>query len=229
VNSHLGHGEARVEDAKLTGAAGVLGVAVGTVGAAVVAPFWWTLNTGSSSRQIALYMRAHRTDQLAGMVLMTLGVTLWLAFAAGLWDQLRRRLGRDGFLTISVLAGLVVTVALLLTGFTAGWVLTYRPASTADARLLYDLAFGTLAISGMPTALALTAYAALVFQTGVLPRSTAWLAIVAALAHIALLGSFFPRHGLYSLEGLTITVIPFTLFAWIAHTGVVLWRHGDHA
>jgi hypothetical protein len=135
----------------------------------------------------------------------------------------------DGFLSSCFAFGMVATVTLLLTGFTALWVLTYRNATTGDARLLYDLTFGMLAMSGAPTAIALAAYGALILQTAALPRSTAWFAIIAAIAHVALLGTFLSSSGFFSLEGQVITVIPGTLFVWIAYTGVTMLRNNHPA
>lgn len=92
------------------------------------------------------------------------------------------------------------------------------------AGLLYDLTFGLLAMSGMPTAIALIAYAGVVFRTRGLPFATAWIALVAAAAHVALLASFVIEEGFFSLQGEVIMTIPATLFLWIAVTGVALLR-----
>jgi hypothetical protein len=211
--------------AKLTGAAGVLGVASGTVGGVIIAPVWRFPATTSTSHQIAQYVLSHRTELLIGMGLNTLGVTLWLVFAAGVWSRLRRQPGADGFLSSCFVFGMVATVTLLLSGFTAFWVLASRDATLADARLLYDLTFGLLAMSGAPTAIALGAYGALILQTHALPRGTAWFAIIATIAHVALLATFIPASGFFSLEGQVITAIPGTLFVWIAYTGVAMLRN----
>jgi hypothetical protein len=48
------------------------------------------------------------------------------------------------------LLGFVSFVTLLLAGFTAFFVLVYRGAEAPDPKLLYDLAFGLLAMSGAP-------------------------------------------------------------------------------
>jgi hypothetical protein len=69
----------------------------------------------------------------------------------------------------------------------------YRIPEASEPRLLYDLSFGLLAMSGVPTALALGSYAALAFRSAQLPTATAWLAAIAALAHLMLLASLGPR------------------------------------
>ena len=111
---------------------------------------------------------------------------------------------------------------LLLAGFTAFLVLVYRDADVGDPRLLYDLTFGLLAMSGAPTAIALGSYAALAFRTAALSRWTAWLGVVGAVAHVALLASFVASEGFFSLEGEVIIAIPATLFLWIIGTGIAM-------
>ena len=101
-------------------------------------------------------------------------------------------------------------------------VLVYGDADVGDPRLLYDLTFGLLAMSGAPTAIALGSYAALVLRSTGLPRWTAWLGVVGALAHVALLASFVVSEGFFSLQGQVITAVPATLFAWIIGTGIAM-------
>lgn len=122
-----------------------------------------------------------------------------------------------------MLRGRVVSfVTLILAGFAVFFVLVYRVPQGSEARLLYDLAFGLLAMSGAPTAVALGSYAAQVLRVGRLPRWTASLAAVAAGAHVALLVSFLVPHGFFSLEGAGIIAILATLFVWIAGTSIAL-------
>ena len=55
-------------------------------------------------------------------------------------------------------------------------------------------------------------------------------ALVAALAHVALLASFVVPRGFFALQGQVITVIPALLWAWILAAGVALIRaRGRHA
>jgi hypothetical protein len=110
---------------------------------------------------------------LVAMVLNTAAVGLWLAFGVGVWIWLRERTGSVSFLSVCFLVGLVSFVTLLLAGFTVAFVLFYRAPNAPDPRLLYDLGFGLLAMSGVPTALALGSYAGQVLRDSRLP---AWLA-----------------------------------------------------
>jgi hypothetical protein len=206
---------------RLAGAAGVLGTALGVVGS-LVADILNAPATTASAAEIVESVEGNRTGLLVGMLLSTAAVSLWLVFGAGVWVRLRRASGPESLAAACFAFGFVGFVTLLLAGFTAYFVLVYRDADVGDPRLLYDLTFGLLAMSGAPTAIALGSYAALVFRSSALPRWTAWLGVVGALAHIALLASFVVSEGFFSLEGQVITALPATLFIWILGTGIAM-------
>lgn len=106
--------------------------------------------------------------------------------------------------------------------------MAYRAPHISTARTLYDLSFGLLALSGLPTALALGAYAVATRKDGDrLQRVTVAAALVSMAAHVAIGFSFFFRSGFLSLEGLDIVVIPATLFVWIALVSVVELRRAE--
>jgi hypothetical protein len=205
---------------RLAGAAGLLGCALGVVGGLFVdildAPA-----TTASAAEIVESVAGDRTALLVGMLLSAAAVSLWFVFGAGVWLRLRAS-GPESLASACFAFGFVGFVTLLLAGFTAFFVLVYRDADVGDPRLLYDLTFGLLAMSGAPTAIALGSYAAMVFRSTALPRWTAWLGVVGALAHVALLASFVVSEGFFSLEGQVITAIPATLFAWIIGTGIAM-------
>jgi hypothetical protein len=210
---------------KLAGLAGLLSIALGIV-ALPVDQMWTFPGTGATAGEVAAFAQANRTALLIGMVLNTIAVGLWLVFGAGVWLRLRQVAGGESILPTCFLVGLVSFVTLLLAGFTAFFVLVYRAPETPDPRLLYDLSFALLAMSGIPTALALGSYAALVLQSDSLPRWTASVATVAALAHLLLLASLVIRSGFFSLEGGVTIAIPATLFAWIAAMSSVMTGEG---
>ena len=212
---------------RLAGFAGVASIALGIAGA-IVDEMRTFPGTGATAGEIAGYVHAHRSVLLLAMVLNTTAVGLWLLFGVGVWLWLREATGDASVLAMCFLVGLVSFVTLLLAGFTSFFALVYRAPEVADPRLLYDLAFGLLAMSGVPTALALGSYAAQVFRCDGLLRWTAVIAIVAALAHVALLASFVIGSGFFSLEGGVVIAIPATLFAWIIATSLVLLRPGTN-
>lgn len=207
---------------KLAGAVGVLGFALASGGGVVGGPIWQFPGTHSTAAEITAFVLVHRSALLAGMVLTTAGVSLWLVFGAGVWLRLRQATGPDSFLTACFAFGVVSFVTLILAGFVPFFVLTYRAHNVSDPRLLYDVAFGLLAMSGAPTAVALGSYATLVFRSGDMPWWTALLAALAASAHVVLLASFLVTDGFFSLEGQVITAIPATLFAWIIGTSIAM-------
>ena len=212
---------AAADSMRLAAAAGLLGCALGGAGSIAVdlldAPA-----TAASAAEIVESVKGDRTALLVGMLLSTAAVSLWFVFGASVWLRLRRATGPESLASACFAFGFVGFVTLLLAGFTAFFLLVYRDADVGDPRLLYDLTFGLLAMSGAPTAIALGSYAALVFRSTALPRWTAWLGLVGALSHVALLASFVVSEGFFSLEGQVITAIPATLFVWIIGTGIAM-------
>jgi hypothetical protein len=140
-------------------------------------------------------------------------------FGAAVWTCLRNRLPAESSLVAGFGVGLVGLVTLILSGFTAFDLLLYRSRSAELSTLLYDLAVGLLAMSAVPTVVALGCFAIAVYRHQVLRRSTGHLAAIAAAGHVFLLAAFIAPTGPLSLQGvLTVTGIPLLLFAWIGHT-----------
>ena len=104
--------------------------------------------------------------------------------------------------------------------------LAYRAPASGAPRELYDLCFGLLAISGVPTAVALGTWAALALRPGPLPAWSGWLGAVGAIAHLVIAASFPPRAGFLSLEGGVIVAVPVTLFARLLGASVTCQRLG---
>jgi hypothetical protein len=213
IAAEEGNSAARV--ARWTGTLGVFIPAI----AIPVYPIWSFPSTETSGANIALWASAHHDRLVITQLLYTAGVGLWLAFGGAVWTHLRNRLPIGSPLAATFIAGLVGLVTLILSGFTAFDLLLYRPRDGELASLLYDLTVGLLAMSGVPTVMALGAFAIAVYRYRVLRRSTAHLATVAAAAHVLLLAAFVAPTGPLSLQGfLTVWGIPLLLFAWIGHT-----------
>jgi hypothetical protein len=208
---------------KLAGFAGVASIVFGVAGV-IVDKMWAFPGTAATAGEIAGFVDAHRSALLVAMVLTTAAVAFWLLFGVGVWSWIRETGSGDSFLAVCFLVGLVSFVTLLLAGFTCFFVLVYRAPEASDPRLLYDLAFALLAMSGVPTALALGSYATHVLRDHRLPGWTAWVAVVAALANLMLLASLVIRSGFFSLEGGVVIAIPGMLFVWIFATSIVLLR-----
>jgi hypothetical protein len=210
---------------RLAGFAGLLSIVLGIV-ALPIDQMWTFPGTAATTGEVAGFVDAHRSALLVAMVLTTAAVGLWLVFGVGVWLWLREATDGDSILSTCFLVGFVSFVTLLFAGFTPFLVLVYRAPEASDSRLLYDLSFGLLAMSGVPTALALGSYAAMVFRDGRLPRWTAMLAAVAALAHLLLFASLLITSGFFSLEGGVTIAIPATLFAWIFGMSVMMVAAG---
>jgi hypothetical protein len=207
----------------LGGWAGVIGIVVPTIGL-VIFPLWRFPPTTATDAQVGEFVAAHSVALQAMMVCYTIGVTLWLLFGACVWAMLRERCDVKSAVPTSFAAGLVSFVTLLLAGFTAFNVLVYRGSEPGNSRLLYDLTFGLLAMSGLPTALCLGAFAAAVYAGKALPAYTAHVAAAGAVGHVLLLLSFIVPTGFFSLEGAVIIVVPGLLWIWILVTGIELLR-----
>ena len=198
--------------------AGTLGVLIPAV-AIPIYPIWFFPSTQASGAEIARWAAAHHDRLVITQLLYTVGVGLWLVFGAAVWTHLRNRLPAGSPLAAGFGAGFVGLVVLVLSGFTVFDVQIYRPHSAELSTLLYDLAFGMLAMSGVPAAVALGCFAIAVYRYRLLRRSTAHVAAVAAVAHVFLLVAFVAPTGPLSLQGfLVVWGIPLLLFAWIGHT-----------
>lgn len=197
---------------------GTLGVAIPAV-AIPIYPIWLMPSTRVAGADIAQWAFAHHGPLVITQVLYTVGVGLWLVFGAAVWTCLRDRLPAGSALATGFGFGLVALATLVLSGFAVFDLLLYRPRSAELSTLLYDLAFGLLVMSGVPTAVSLTCFAIAVYRHRALRRSTAHVAAVAAAGHVVLLVAFIAPTGPLSLQGaLTVWGIPLLLFAWIGHT-----------
>jgi hypothetical protein len=204
--------------ARLARWAGTLGVLI-PAAAIPIYPIWSVPPTQTLGIDIALWASTHHDRLVITQVLYTVGVALWLVFGAAVWTHLRNRLPAGSSLATGFGFGLVGLVTLILSGFTAFDLLLYRRRSAELSALLYDLTLGLLAMSGVPTVMALGSFAIAVYRYRVLRRSTAHLAAIAATSHVFLLAAFIAPTGPLSLQGfLTVTGIPLLLFAWIGHT-----------
>jgi hypothetical protein len=179
----------------------------------------------TSGTEVARWAATYHDRLVMTQVLNTVGVTLWLIFGAAVWAYLRNRLPAGSTLAAGFAAGLVGFVTPILSGFTAFDLLLYRRRSAESSALLYDLTFGLLAMSGMPTGVALGSFAVAVYVHRMLPRSTAHLAVIAAAGHVLLIAAFIAHDGPFSLQGFSITAgIPILLFAWVLRTALAMPR-----
>jgi hypothetical protein len=205
--------------------AGIAGIASFTliVVAALIAPLWGIEPTQAGNAAVAHDIADQKDAIPASIFVYSLALVLWFPFAAGVWSRLRTAEPAPHPLAAMFALAFVAMTTLILAGFVPITVAAYRAPSGVTVELR-DLSFGLLAISGIPTAVALGAYAVVVLRTRCLAVWTAWLAVVGAVAHVVIAASFLFRTGFFSLEGGVIVAIPATLFGWILLTGVALLR-----
>jgi hypothetical protein len=118
---------------------------------------------------VARWATINHDRLIVTMLHNTVGVTLWFVFGAAVYAVLRDRLPTRSMLPMCFAASFFGCVILLLSGFTAFNLLLYRRHSAETSILLYDLTFGLLAMSRMPTVVALGSFAVAVRPPGVAP------------------------------------------------------------
>ena len=210
-----------------TRAIGLVGLAsfVLIVTAALVSPPLWELpGTTATATGAATHLRADHERIIASLFIYSLAMGLFLVFAAGLFSWLRQSEPAPRPISAVFGAGAVALAVLILAGFVPIGIGAYRAHAPELAGTLSDLTFGLLALSGIPTAVCLGAYAALVRQRRCLPQWTAWLAALGALTHVFIAASFTSHGDFLSLEGSVIVWVPATFFVWILATSVVMLR-----
>ena len=190
----------------------------------VAPPLWESPGTTATAQDVADFAFPHRGRILAGLFIYVISMGFFLWFAAALWSWFRLWEKEEQVLSATFAFGAVSLVTLILAAFAPASLAVYHPPDPDVAALLFELNFAVLALSGLPTAVCLGAYAALVLRGAPLPRWTALVAVVGALSHVVIIGSFFPKSGPFSLEGAVIVWVPATFFAWILAVGVACLR-----
>jgi hypothetical protein len=204
--------------------AGLGSFALIIVAAFVGPPLWDAPGTSSSAAPVAAYIRENDERAIASLYIYSIAMGLFLCFAAGLWSWLRQTEPAAQPLSAVFGFGAIALAVLILAGFVPIGVAAYRSYDPGLAGMLADLTFGLLALSGIPTAVCLGAYAALVLRLRCLPAWTGWLALVGAFTHVFIAASFMSHGEFLSLEGSVIVWVPATFFAWILAASVVLLR-----
>jgi hypothetical protein len=209
---------------RLIGLAGLLSFDLIVAATFIAPPLWNAPGTRSSATAVALYGQHNATRITVSLFVYSLAMGLFLCFAGGLWSWLRHREGAPQVLSSIFGLATVAASVLILAGFVPTYVLGYRTQPANVAGLLGDLTFGLLALSGIPTALFLAVYAALVIRRGGMPRWTAYLAAVAACAHLLIAASFLSHGAFLSLESGVIVWVPATFFLWILVVSAAFYR-----
>jgi hypothetical protein len=208
---------------RLAGLAGILAFLLITAAAAAL-PFWIGLHTTDPLEAFARYAQEQRGRILTAMLLYSLGFGLFLVLAGVLWSEMHRAGPRARGVAAVFGFAAVAMSTMILVAFVPACVFAYRSHSPELSRALWDLGFGTLAVSGVPTAVCMGAYAAATLLHDTLPRWTGWIAAIGIVPHLAIAASFLAQDGFFSLEGDATLWVPITLFAWILAAGIALVR-----
>jgi hypothetical protein len=203
---------------------GIASFALIIVAAFVAPPLWNAPGTNATATHVAAYLQANHASTIASLYIYSLGMGLFLCFTGGLWSWLRQAEPDPQPLSAVFAFGAVALTVLILAAFATAGVMSYDPQQPAFAATLSDITFALLALSGIPTAVCLGAYAVLVLRHRCLPRWTGWLALLAVDAHILIAASFMSHGSFLSLEGTVIVAVPATFFAWILATSAALLR-----
>lgn len=156
------------------------------------------------------FVREHRTAMLIGTYLWGLCTCATFAFLTGLWSVLKKK--HEGHATLGLGAGFAIfTLALAGFGLSLGsaYGVEHHPAATT--KLLNDLNFLFVCLTGFPTAASMIASAAV--KDG-MPGWLKWSAVGIALVHLVSGGSF-AMSGILSPSGLGIYVAPVLYYVWI--------------
>ena len=210
--------------ARLIGLAGLASFDLIIIAAFVAPPLWNAPGTTASATEVSAYAQHHGGRIIASLLIYSFAMGIFLCFTGGLCAWLRERERPPQALSSIFAFSAVALAVLIMAAFVPAYMLSYRPQPAAIAGPLADLTFGLLALSGIPTAVCLATYAALIARLRCLPTWTAWLATAGALTHVLIAASFVSHGAFLSLESSVIVWVPATFFAWILATSAVLLR-----
>lgn len=183
---------------------------------------------GEPTGVIAVYLARHHGRILCGALLYAVAVVLLLWFGAALATAFRRADGAGDTAAV-VLAGFVLVCAVgfvTVTAFAAmTYALTVNPALLLFAAALYTAMTVAGAVTGIAAALALTATAAAILRTGVLPRWVAWFAVAVAVVRLLAVFTVAVTSGPLAPGGPLAGYVPGVAAGlWLLATGGLLAR-----
>jgi len=222
--NHVASGGFPAVTTRLIGLAGLLCFDLIVAGTFIAPPLWNAPGTRSSARAVALYGQHNATRITVSLFRVQPGHGSVPLFRGRLWSWFRHREGAPQILSSIFGLATVAASVLILAGFVPAYLLGYRSEPASVAGVLPDLTFGLLALSGIPTAIFLAVYAALVIRLGGLPKWTAYLAAVSACVHVLIAASFLSHGAILSLESRVIVWVPATFFVWILVVSAAFYR-----
>jgi hypothetical protein len=193
--------------------------------ATLVAPALWNApGTTARASEVNSFAHAHAARSVASLFIYSLAMGLFMCFTAGVSSWLRGLEPEPRAFSSMFAFGALALAVLVLAAFAPAYLLSYRHQPASIAGPLADLTFALLALSGIPTAVCLAAYATLVARLRCLPQWTAWLAAAGAVTHVLIAASLLSHGSFMSLESPVIVWVPATFFLWILAAGAALLR-----
>jgi hypothetical protein len=208
---------------------GVAGIAYAVVAAIAAVLTGMRPSPDVSSEEVkAFFVEKHSMLVTQGW-LFALGGALLLWFALTLRSVLRaapagKQLGELFFVGTAVAAGLsLVAMSIQIVIAKAA----PRLSPEAVRVVGFDFVLAQFLLCGFIVATTAVAYTASVFRGGVLPRWTAWLAIVAAVLNVLGTLSVFVYDGAVSIRGSVVVWVPgFFTTLWYLGTALALLQRG---
>jgi hypothetical protein len=186
---------------------------------------------GQPAAVFAAYYAGHRTPTLIAAYLAMLSAVVAVAFLVGVRDVLRRaEAPADSTMgTVGLVAG-AVQWALVAAGVAVLAAAAYRPRQPAETlRVLTDTGWVVINLgSGVPTALSVGAFSAVLNRTRAAGPLVVGLGLVVAVAHLVVAGAF-ARSGPLSPVGAVPLLVPALYYLWVASVSVSLLRRGAPA
>lgn len=203
---------------------GLLGIVIAIVGQAI------TLGSPTideSGGEMATWLADNRALALTGSYLLGLGIALTIPLLVVIYSRLRAAEGGTAMMSATFLLTSLAAIAIVLVALGTFAVGAYRADSvTGDtAGLTRDLAWGILALSAFPAAIAMLAAARLILQTHALPAYIGYLGILGAVLHLASAAAFDTGSGWNLQNGSGVAEISFYLF--LVTAGIALLRQRE--
>ena len=174
---------------------------------------------------VVAHLVDHRTAILAGVAMVSVAIPLLLCFFAALWSVIREAEGPTSPFATAMLVLWVFALGVLVAGRLPLDAVAWRGAGQFDphtVRLAFDInSLALWALTAPAAALAVLAPSIVIWRTGCLPRWTAWLGVLKALASVPEVIGVFSLTGL-NAAGYAGGVGAVTLVAWVTGAAIAL-------
>lgn len=172
--------------------------------------------------EVHAWVAGHRNEMLAAAYLWGLCTCATMGFLAGLWGALKERSPTFAMLG---LAGGFSVFTLAFAGFAlwlgAAYGVAHQPPATT--KLLADLNYLFVSMTGFPTAVSMGGFLAAMHRHPRVPAALQGLGVVVVAAHLLSAGAF-AASGLLSPSGVGVYVAPVLYYLWILGVSLALLR-----